>query len=131
MPGYFHRHHFTIEEARNKLQTIRKECETLRDLKFKLDELNYNLYKHEYFGGLGPNGSKFHPAELEHLVQIMRYFEKEGVIVKSIPEGLIDFPSIRPNGEEVYLCWKIGEADITYWHTLDGGFSGRKSLVEW
>lgn len=131
MPGYFHKRHFTLEEAREKLHAVRRECEELRELKWRLDKLNYNLYKHEYFGGLGPNGSKFHPAELEKLVHVMRYFEKEGIVVKSIPEGLVDFPSIRPNGEEVYLCWKLGEDDIIYWHTLDGGFSGRRPMIEW
>jgi hypothetical protein len=131
MSGYFHKRHFTLEEARTLLPNIRLECESLRALKLKLDELNYNLYKHEYFGGLGPNGSKFHPVELEQLVAIMRHFEKEGIVVKSLQDGLIDFPSIRPNGEEVYLCWKLGETDITFWHTIDGGFNGRKSLIEW
>ena len=113
------------------LQTVRSKCGRLQDLKFRLDELNYNLYKHEYFGGLGPNGSKFHPPELEEIVQIMRFFEKEGIIVKSMEDGLIDFPSLRPNGEEVYLCWKMGEDDIAFWHSMDGGFNGRKSLIEW
>ena len=131
MSGYFHRRHFSLEEARALLPNIRLECESLRELKLKLDKLNYNLYKHEYFGGLGPNGAKFHPAELEQLVLIMQHFEKEGIVVKSLQDVLIDFPSIRPNGEEVYLCWKLGEADIEFWHTIDGGFNGRKSLIEW
>lgn len=131
MPGYFHKHHFTLEEARNLLQTVREKSDRLQKLKLRLDELNYNLFKHEYFGGLGPNGAKFHPQELEELVEIMRFFEKEGIVVKSLQDGLIDFPSLRPNGEEVYLCWKLGEGDIEFWHTIDGGFSGRKSLIEW
>ena len=131
MSGYFHRRHFSLEEARALLPNIRLECESLRELKLKLDKLNYNLYKHEYFGGLGPNGAKFHPTELEQLVLIMQHFEKEGIVVKSLQDGLIDFPSIRPNGEEVYLCWKLGETDIEFWHTIDGGFNGRKSLIEW
>ncbi len=131
MSGYFHKRHFTLEEAREKLQSVRPQCEKLRQLKSRLDELNYNLYKHEYFGGLGPNGSKFHPVELEQLVQIMRNFEKEGIVVKSLQEGLIDFPSLRPNGEEVYLCWKLGESDIAFWHSMDGGFSGRRPMIEW
>ncbi|KAB2878448.1 DUF2203 domain-containing protein [bacterium] len=131
MSAYFHKRHFTPEEAKELLQTVRPQCERLLKLKSTLDELNYNLYKHEYFGGLGPNGSKFHPPELEELVQIMRFFEKEGVVVKSLQDGLIDFPSLRPNGEEVYLCWKAGEDDIAFWHTMDGGFSGRRSMIEW
>lgn len=131
MSAYFHKRHFTLEEARKLLNIVRENCTRLQRLKLKLDELNYNLYKHEYFGGLGPNGSKFHPQELEELVAIMRFFEKEGIVIKSMQDGLVDFPSLRSNGEEVYLCWKLGEDDISYWHTIDGGFNGRKSLIEW
>lgn len=131
MSGYFHKRHFTLEEARKLLNIVRENCTRLQRLKLKLDELNYNLYKHEYFGGLGPNGSKFHPQELEELVAIMRFFEKEGIVIKSMQDGLVDFPSLRSNGEEVYLCWKLSEVDIAYWHTIDGGFNGRKSLIEW
>jgi hypothetical protein len=50
-----------------------------------------------------------------------------GVEVKSIEEGLVDFPHIR-DGRLVYLCWKAGEATIAYWHDLDAGFSGRQRL---
>ncbi|HMW33826.1 MAG TPA: DUF2203 domain-containing protein [bacterium] len=123
-----HNKHYSPEEARILLHDIRVKINTLVALKKHLDEINYNIYKHEYFGGLGPNGSKFHPEELMTLVDILRSLEKQGVIIKSIDEGLIDFPAIRANGEEVYLCWKLGEEDIFYWHTIRDGFQGRRPL---
>ena len=53
-----------------------------------------------------------------------------GVEVKDMNTGLIDFRAHR-DGEEVYLCWRLGEGDrIAWWHTLDGGFLGRRPLVE-
>ncbi|MBM2840365.1 MAG: hypothetical protein HW412_893, partial [Bacteroidetes bacterium] len=54
--------------------------------------------------------------------------DARGIVVKGIDEGLIDFPHIRPNGEEVYLCWKLGEDDILSWHRIEDGFTGRKSI---
>jgi hypothetical protein len=53
-----------------------------------------------------------------------------GVEVKDINAGLIDFRTHR-DGEEVYLCWRLGEGDrIAWWHTLEGGFLARRPLVE-
>jgi hypothetical protein len=50
--------------------------------------------------------------------------------VKSVDDGLIDFPHLRSNDEEVYLCWKLGESDIQFWHNIADGFSGRKPLKD-
>ena len=53
--------------------------------------------------------------------------ENTGVIVKSIEQGLLDFPSKRFE-EEVCLCWKYGETEIKFWHDKDSGFMGRKPI---
>jgi hypothetical protein len=50
-----------------------------------------------------------------------------GAEVKSLEEGLLDFPA-RRGDEIVLLCWKLGEDEIRYWHRADEGFGGRKSL---
>jgi hypothetical protein len=47
--------------------------------------------------------------------------------VKDIDLGLVDFPSSR-NGEEILLCWKLGEKSLGYWHSVDGGFASRKPI---
>ena len=53
--------------------------------------------------------------------------EELGILIKSLDEGLIDFPSIRFN-EEVWLCWNIEEEKIKFWHGKNEGFIGRKPL---
>jgi len=50
-----------------------------------------------------------------------------GCIVKDLDVGLLDFPS-RIDGEEVYLCWKLGEDRIRFYHRQDEGFAGRKPI---
>ena len=50
-----------------------------------------------------------------------------GAIVKDLELGLVDFPSLR-DGEEVLLCWRVGEDEIGFWHPVDEGFSGRRPL---
>ena len=53
--------------------------------------------------------------------------ESTGVVVKSIDQGLLDFPAKRFD-EEVWLCWKYGETEIKFWHEKDSGFMGRKPI---
>lgn len=50
-----------------------------------------------------------------------------GVEIKDLQQGLVDFPSLR-NGEEIYLCWRFGEAEVAYWHDRRSGFSGRQRI---
>ena len=99
-------------------------------LKKKLDERGFDVYHHQYFGGSGPNGEGFFPPELERLVEIARKLDKKGILIKGLDDGLIDFPHLRSNGEEVYLCWKLGEEDIRFWHRIPDGVAGRKPMNE-
>ncbi len=78
----------------------------------------------------------------EELAQIEEELEKDseqlqayvdelrelGVEPKSGPEGLVDFPCLLDD-RIVFLCWKLGEGEVTHWHELDAGFAGRQSLV--
>jgi hypothetical protein len=53
--------------------------------------------------------------------------QETGCLIKDIDIGLVDFPtSLR--GVEVYLCWKLGESGISFWHGVDEGFRGRKPI---
>ncbi len=50
-----------------------------------------------------------------------------GVELKSPTEGLVDFPSMR-DGRRIYLCWKLGEPEVAFWHDLEAGFAGRQPI---
>ena len=64
---------------------------------------------------------------LTELYKDIEDLEGLGILIKSFEEGLLDFPSKRFN-EEVWLCWKIGEDKIKFWHGKNEGFMGRKPL---
>jgi hypothetical protein len=51
------------------------------------------------------------------------------VEVKDLEHGIVDFPA-RRNGDIVYLCWRVGEPEIGYWHPIDAGFAGRSPVDE-
>ena len=123
-----HDKHFTLDQARRMLSGITHLVQEIVELKRKLDQRGFDIYRHQYFGGSGPNGEKYFPTELERLVEIARILDKKGIVIKSLDEGLIDFPHLRSNNQEVYLCWKLGENDVNYWHSLVDGFAGRKHV---
>lgn len=128
--SYLHSRHFSLEEANNVLDEIKPMIEEMIALKKKLDSKGYDVYNHQYFGGSGPNGKGTFPEEMERLVELVRDISSDGVLLKSLDRGLIDFPHIRGNGDEVYLCWCFGEGDIEYWHSIPEGFSGRRNINE-
>jgi hypothetical protein len=52
-----------------------------------------------------------------------------GITLRDIESGLIDFPALA-NGRQIWLCWRLGEDDIGWWHELDQGFSRRRALID-
>src|SRR5690349_6279798 len=82
-------------------------------------------------------GSMIHPGEILQLrsrkenatVELQKGLESVqsyGCLVKDLAQGLVDFPTLY-HGEEVYLCWRKGEARIEHWHGVSEGFDGRKA----
>ncbi len=130
MPESLHDKHFTIDQAQMMLTGIVHVVQEIVSLKKKLDERGFDIYRHQYFGGTGPNGDRFFPTELERLAALAKQLNDKGILIKSLDEGLIDFPHFRANGEEVYLCWKLGESDIAFWHRIPDGFAGRRPLKD-
>ncbi|HZZ73662.1 MAG TPA: DUF2203 domain-containing protein [Pirellulales bacterium] len=67
-------------------------------------------------------------ADTERLKEYIDELHALGVEPKNGPEGLVDFPAII-DGRPAYLCWKLSEPEILYWHDLETGFAGRQSLA--
>jgi len=65
----------------------------------------------------------------ERLKAAMEKLQEYGCVVKDLDIGLVDFPTLF-RGREVYLCWRLGETGIHYWHGTDEGFAGRKPIDE-
>lgn len=134
--------YFTVEEA---TALIPKLAGVMSDLRRVLEELGTNQYAVSSLAGRegahGQNGNGHNirqegraralKAEREEidarLKRIMDEVSSLGVEIKDVHSGLADFRSTK-NGREIYLCWKVGEESIEYWHELDTGFAGRQLL---
>lgn len=67
--------------------------------------------------------------DAERLRDFVRELEKLGVQFKDPGKGLVDFPTVI-DGKDAYLCWRLGEPEVGFWHPLDGGFLSRRSLTD-
>jgi hypothetical protein len=129
--------YFNRAEAEELLRMIAPEIEQMRGRKQTVDRLNNELAQAAarimMLGGSIPDHEELTKKRTEGLrltVQLNQAVERiqtTGCVVKDLDEGLVDFPSLR-DGQEVYLCWKLGEERIAYWHGLEEGFAGRKPL---
>ena len=128
--------HFTPEEANAALDDVRPLVE--RMVAHRRDHVAALERQEELEGRIRGNGGGIPPAELadaaaqvdrlaRSLSRTIDELNGLGVEVKDVDEGLVDFPALR-QGETVLLCWRLGEDEIRYWHTLDGGFAGRRAL---
>jgi Uncharacterized conserved protein (DUF2203) len=66
--------------------------------------------------------------DLVPVAEAVAELEAEGVVVRDVARGIVDFPSRHPAGGEVHLCWRLGEDDLAWWHLPDAGFAGRRPL---
>lgn len=131
--------YFTLDEANQMLPYIRKTLIELRDLKkqvaqkiIDIEMAGIDLQKLTQSETLNQN-EKDHLVALQQLADELqdRVYEMtaQGILLKDIEKGLVDFYCLFP-GEEVLLCWQEGESEIQYFHSVDSGFSGRRSLFE-
>lgn len=124
MPQYF-----SPEEANSMLDVIRPTVEEIMRIHQRVVERQPEAWPAiERAAGNGGNraASELVP-EFEKLRSLMQVLKEQGVIVKDMSVGLLDFPSLR-DGREVYLCWKYGEDRVAFWHDMDAGFAGRQPL---
>ena len=122
---------FTIQEARQALPAVKelmgKAILCARQMTQYKDEVEQLAGRSEQNTG-SAEGTDY----IFHLLALKRHLariEEMGVLVKSVEEGLVDFPHLK-DGREVYLCWKYGEEDIDYYHEVDAGFAGRTPIEE-
>ncbi|MGI8460215.1 MAG: DUF2203 domain-containing protein [Solirubrobacterales bacterium] len=125
-----HERHFTLEEANAELARVEPMLITLREAKSELldDEAREALSDASPTNGGGDPGKQVGEAFLE-VRRILVALTELGIVVRDVDRGLIDFPALRGD-EEIYLCWKIGEGEIEYWHDTESGFGGRQPLED-
>ncbi len=126
---------FTVQEAEALLPELTEIVQGLQERSRELQAIRRELAaaarRASGNGHLEKGASEGSRRRAEELVaEINRLHARIlalGCELKGIEEGLIDFPAER-DGRTVYLCWRLGEPGIAWWHELDAGFAGRQPL---
>ncbi len=129
--------YFTVAEANATLPLVRAILQDLtalaKDLRERQDRLT-RVQPPTKGAMLQAHREELEQAQVEferdreRLVEYEQELKELGVELKDYFMGLIDFPC-RMDNREVYLCWKLGEPEVAYWHELDAGFRGRQMLM--
>ncbi len=121
--------YFTIEEANALLPTIQPLLEEILVRRTNIVESRETI-KDLVESGQSDIGGSAASALVQDFIKIERLSSKiraHGCLLKDLNKGLIDFLSVQ-DGREVYLCWRIGEPDVAFYHELHTGFAGRQKL---
>ena len=134
MPGYY-----DLGAANERVRELRPLLSGLRDDRAAIVAIQRRHKLLEADGGDGADevaGQARLAEEREQLTDIVRRMERTvrqidvwGVTLRDIGTGLVDVPALA-NGRPIWLCWKLGEDEIAFWHELDAGIAGRKPLIE-
>jgi hypothetical protein len=129
--------YFTVTEANAALPLVRAVVRDITELARGLRERHERLTRVR-----PPERGHLGAAYQEELEQMRAEFERDqerleeyaqelrqlGVELKDMDVGLIDFPC-QMHGREVYLCWRLGEDEVGYWHELEAGYAGRQKIL--
>jgi hypothetical protein len=123
---------FTVDKANTILPKVKKRFDEILCCKNNVMDVQEELQN------LSDSNCSFEKfikkkQELNHAVtslyNMIQELEDMGIMIKSVDEGLLDFPSIRDD-EEIWLCWKFGENQVKFWHRKEEGFMGRKPIPQ-
>ena len=131
------RRRFTLQQANNLIPWLERTFQRLTSSMGRLEELRERLAgiqrEQQRLNGTFERYNEINSMQAEldemekELQEIVDVITAEGILIRDIPKGLVDFPHLR-DGREVYLCWISGEDSIEYWHETDRGFAHRQPL---
>jgi len=123
-----HERHYTVEQANAALPWVAERLQQIRDALAVLEEpAQARALEHldTVAGGAYPGREA--AAALLAVMRAATQLEALDIVLRDPRQGLVDFPSIR-DGDEVYLCWRLDEERVGWWHDPDAGFAGRQPL---
>ena len=127
--------YYDIDAANARIDELRPLLEQLRADRDGVALANNELRRLRETNGSSKHAEEMREREDEIRTSVRRMqasvaqIEAWNVTLRDIETGLIDFPALV-SGRPVWLCWRLGEGPIEWWHEHDRGFEDRKPLVE-
>jgi hypothetical protein len=117
---------FSVEEADALLVELRERLVRVREARQSVLANGQPVRDSAVGNGGGARGKAYWEA-LSNLRRDVEAMNSAGVVLRDPETGLVDFPA-RREGRDVYLCWRLGEDRVMFWHGTDTGFGSRRPL---
>ncbi len=117
---------YTVEQADAMLPELRERLELIREARQVMFHAAERIRGKVAADGGGQAGTDYWVAS-RTLKEEIELLAARGVVLRDPETGLVDFPGTR-EGRPVFLCWRLGEDRVGFWHEADAGFLGRKPL---
>ena len=123
---YQHTKHYSVEEARDLLPTLRNWFEEIDSLTDRIREFDEFLAPRTNQGeDLGGTASNQMIRDMVRVHAILGAFHGREIQIMDLQKGLVGIPALLDE-QEVFLCWERTQPDITHWHSLNTGYTDRK-----
>ena len=120
--------YYSVDEANALIPKLKPLLERIRQTQQALADDKTVAVMREKAAHNGGGLPGRHLAELTRTLEAdLRQLQEWGIVLRDPTIGLIDFFH-RRQGETVFLCWKLGEAKVEWWHPVDTGIAGRERL---
>ena len=119
-------HEYEVEEANALLPELGRALGEIQTARQVVLEGAEHLRRVANLNGGGEFSQEYWDA-LATLRRELESLSDRGIVLRDPETGLIDFPA-RREGEAVFLCWRLGEDRVGFWHGPEGGFAGRRPL---
>jgi hypothetical protein len=119
---------YRLDEANERLVDVEPLLERLRDQRRQLIRLRDQVEATDDPDAVGAIRLRMQGVIDQMQAEVVQ-LDDWGITLRDIEAGLIDFPALAA-GRQVWLCWRLGEDGIDWWHELDDGFGGRRPLVD-
>jgi hypothetical protein len=117
---------FTADEANSLLPALSESLHRIQEAREVILAGAEHIRRSATLDGGGQVSQEYWDA-LQEMRRHLESFAAQGILLRDTDSGLVDFPS-RRDGRDVFLCWKLGEERVGYWHPPETGFGGRRPL---
>jgi hypothetical protein len=121
---------YSVAEARALVPQVRAVLLQLAVERQHAEASHEALHQHLGAGTPEEHRERFEAQTGEHRLRmraLLEHLDSLGIIVRDLEAGLVDIPTVR-DGEPAWLCWRLDDPDLAWWHTTREGYASRRPL---
>jgi hypothetical protein len=116
--------YWTVEDANAALPRVREIVRRIQALVGERREQTERSEERIHGNGHAPGGAD------DELREALEELARDGIVLREVDDGLIDFPARSAGGRQYWLCWLVDEPEVAWWHWPETGFAGRRPLSD-